>query len=78
MPRSRLNEAMGFVQTGISGGIAPGCLAGGGGRRRARRVGRVLDGASISATLAALSGILIRDSGPAEENASDAAATAEG
>ena len=29
MPRSRLNEAMGFVQTGISGGIAPGAwLAG--------------------------------------------------
>ncbi len=29
VPRSRLNEAMGFVQTGISGGIAPGAwLAG--------------------------------------------------
>ena len=29
VPRSRLNEAMGFVQTGMSGGIAPGAwLAG--------------------------------------------------
>jgi hypothetical protein len=33
---------------------------------------------SISAILAALSGILIRDSGPAEENVSDAARATEG
>ncbi len=39
VPRSRLNEAMGFVQTGISGGIAPGAWLG----------GLVADGASGSA-----------------------------
>ena len=62
VPRSRLNEAMGFVQTGISAGIAPGAWL----------AGVVADehGGSaafwtctVSAVLAALSGILIRDSG---------------
>ena len=58
-------------------GHRPRCLAGGGGRGRARRVGRVLE-VTVSAVLAALSGILIRDSGQAEENASDAAHATEG
>ena len=77
VPRSRLNEAMGFVQTGISGGIAPGAWLAGvvadehGGSAAFWTV-------SISAVLAALSGILIRDSGPAEENVSDAARATEG
>ena len=68
VPRSRLNEAMGFVQTGISAGIAPGAWLAGvvadehGGSAAFWRC-------TVSAVLAALSGILIRDSGPAEENA---------
>jgi predicted MFS family arabinose efflux permease len=77
VPRSRLNEAMGFVQTGISAGIAPGAWLAGvvadehGGSAAFWTV-------TISAVLAALSGILIRDSGPAEENASDPARATEG
>jgi MFS family permease len=72
VPRSRLNEAMGFVQTGISGGIAPGAWLAGvvadehGGSAAFWTV-------TVSAVLAALSGILIRESGPAEENATDPA-----
>jgi predicted MFS family arabinose efflux permease len=62
VPRSRLNEAMGFVQTGMSGGIAPGAWLG----------GLVADGASgsaaywvcsVSAALAALAALFIRDRG---------------
>jgi MFS family permease len=60
VPRSRLNEAMGFVQTGMSGGIAPGAWV----------AGLVADGASgsaaywvctASAALAALAGVFIRN-----------------
>ena len=75
VPRSRLNEAMGFVQTGISGGIAPGAWLAGvvadehGGSAAFWTV-------TVSAVLAALSGFLIRDSGQAEENALDDAAHA--
>jgi len=59
-PRSRLNEAMGFVQTGIGGGIAPGAWL----------VGVVADGAggiaafwvsAVSALLAALAGFVVRE-----------------
>ena len=62
VPRSRLNEAMGFVQTGMSGGIAPGAWV----------AGLVADGANgssaywvctVSAVLAALAGLFIRDDG---------------
>ena len=42
VPRCRLNEAMGFVQTGMSAGIAPGAWLAGVCRRRARRVGCLL------------------------------------
>ncbi len=60
VPKSRLNEAMGFVQTGMSGGIAPGAWV----------AGVVADSASgstaywvcsVSAVLAALASIVIRD-----------------
>ena len=60
VPRSRLNEAMGFVQTGISGGIAPGAWL----------AGVVADRASgsasywvctVSAVLAAVAGIAMHD-----------------
>ena len=66
---------MGFVQTGISGGIAPGAWL----------AGVVADehGGSaaywvctVSAVLAALAGVVVRDSGQAEENALDDAAHA--
>jgi len=59
VPRSRLNEAMGFVQTGMSGGIAPGAWL----------AGLVADEASgsaaywvctVSAALAALAAVFIR------------------
>ena len=59
VPRSRLNEAMGFVQTGMSGGIAPGAWL----------AGLVADGSSgsaaywvctVSAALAALAAVFIR------------------
>jgi MFS family permease len=59
-PRSRLNEAMGFVQTGIGGGIAPGAWL----------AGVVADHVSgiaafwvsgISALLAALAGHVVRE-----------------
>ncbi len=62
VPRSRLNEAMGFVQTGVSAGIAPGAWL----------AGVVADehGGSdafwvctVSAVLAALSGLAVRHSG---------------
>lgn len=60
VPASRLNEAMGIVQTGISAGIAPGAWG----------AGVVADAAggsaafwvcSASAVLAALSGALVRE-----------------
>jgi predicted MFS family arabinose efflux permease len=60
VPRSRLNEAMGFVQTGVSGGIAPGAWV----------AGLVADSASgsaaywvctASAVLAAVAATFIRD-----------------
>ena len=60
VPRSRLNEAMGFVQTGMSGGIAPGAWF----------AGVVADNSSgssaywvctVSAALAALAALFIRD-----------------
>jgi MFS family permease len=60
VPRARLNEAMGFVQTGISGGIAPGAWI----------AGLVADDASgsaaywvctVSAVLAALATLVVRD-----------------
>ena len=72
VPRSRLNEAMGFVQTGISAGIAPGAWL----------AGVVADehgGATafwvctVSAVLAALAGLVIRDPGRTEERATEAA-----
>ena len=59
VPRSRLNEAMGFVQTGMSGGLAPGAWVG----------GLVADGVNgsaaywvctVSAVLAALAAVFIR------------------
>jgi MFS family permease len=62
VPRSRLNEAMGFVQTGVSAGIAPGAWL----------AGVVADDhggsaafwvCTVSAVLAALSGIAVRHSG---------------
>jgi predicted MFS family arabinose efflux permease len=61
VPRSRLNEAMGVVQTGMSGGIAPGAWL----------AGVVADSSSgssaywvctVSAALAALAALFIRDS----------------
>jgi predicted MFS family arabinose efflux permease len=61
VPRSRLNEAMGFVQTGVSGGIAPGAWF----------AGLVADGpggsaaywvCTGSAILAALTTLFIRES----------------
>jgi MFS family permease len=64
VPRSRLNEAMGFLQTGMSAGIAPGAWL----------AGVVADehGGSaaywvctVSAVLAALAGIVVRDRGRA-------------
>jgi predicted MFS family arabinose efflux permease len=60
VPTSRLNEAMGFVQTGMSGGIAPGAWV----------AGLVVDAAggstaywvcTVSAALAALAALFIRD-----------------
>ena len=60
VPRSRLNEAMGFLQTGMSAGIAPGAWL----------AGVVADehGGSaaywvctVSAVLAALAGVVVRD-----------------
>jgi predicted MFS family arabinose efflux permease len=71
VPRARLNEAMGFVQTGISAGIAPGAWL----------AGVVADEhggsaafwvATVSAVLAALSGIAIRDPGRRGEPATAA------
>jgi MFS family permease len=60
VPRARLNEAMGFVQTGISAGIAPGAWLAG--------VAADAHGGSaaywvctVSAVLAALSGVVVRD-----------------
>jgi predicted MFS family arabinose efflux permease len=59
VPRSRLNEAMGFVQTGAAGGIAPGAWL----------AGVVADGhggaaaywvCTVSAVLAALAGLAMR------------------
>jgi MFS family permease len=60
VPRARLNEAMGFVQTGISAGIAPGAWL----------AGVVADAhggsaaywvCTVSAVLAALSGVVVRE-----------------
>ncbi len=73
VPRERLNEAMGFVQTGMSAGIAPGAWL----------AGVVADGhggsaaywvCTVSAVLAALAGIAIRHPGVAEESAEATAA----
>jgi len=66
VPRERLNEAMGFVQTGMSAGIAPGAWL----------AGVVADDhggsaaywvCTVSALLAALAGMAIRHPGLAEE-----------
>ena len=63
VPKSRLNEAMGVVQTGMSGGIAPGAWV----------AGVVADGASgataywvcaVSAALAALASLVVREAFP--------------
>jgi MFS family permease len=63
VPRSRLNEAMGVVQTGVSAGIAPGAWL----------AGVVADAHSgsaafwvvtVSAVLAALAGITVREPAP--------------
>ncbi len=60
VPRSRLNEAMGFVQTGMSGGIAPGAWL----------AGLVADGSggsaaywvcTVSAGLTAVAALFIRN-----------------
>ncbi|MCW2762408.1 MAG: transporter [Marmoricola sp.] len=68
VPRPRLNEAMGFVQTGMSAGIAPGAWL----------AGVVADehgGAAaywvctVSAVLAVLAGITVRDPRQAEDSA---------
>jgi MFS family permease len=62
VPRSRLNEAMGFVQTGVSAGIAPGAWLAGvvadehGGSAAFWVV-------TVSALLAALAGLLVRGRG---------------
>jgi len=73
VPRERLNEAMGFVQTGMSAGIAPGAWL----------AGVVADEHSgsaaywvctVSAVLAALAGMAIRDPGSAEESSETTAA----
>jgi len=73
VPRERLNEAMGFVQTGVGAGIAPGAWL----------AGVVADehGGSaaywvctVSAVLAALAGIAMRDPGLAEDPAQATAA----
>ena len=75
VPRARLNEALGFVQTGMSAGIAPGAWLAGvvadehGGSAAYWTV-------TVSAVLAALSGVFIRDKRPAEENVSEDAARA--
>jgi MFS family permease len=59
VPRSRLNEAMGFVQTGMSGGIAPGAWLAG-------LVADEVSGSAaywvctVSAALAALAAVFIR------------------
>jgi MFS family permease len=61
-PRSRLNEAMGFVQTGVSAGIAPGAWLAG-------LAADAHGGASaywvctVSAALAAVAGFTMRDPG---------------
>jgi len=63
VPRARLNEAMGFVQTGMSAGIAPGAWL----------AGVVADGhggstsywvCTVSAVLAALAGFFVRNPQP--------------
>lgn len=64
VPRARLNEAMGFVQTGMSAGIAPGAwLAGVVADERGGSAAFWV--CTVSAVLAAASGALVRDPGPA-------------
>lgn len=66
VPKSRLNEAMGFVQTGVSAGIAPGAWLAG-------VVSDAYSGSAafwvctVSAVLAALAGVAIRHSGDRRE-----------
>lgn len=60
VPRSRLNEAMGFVQTGVAGGIAPGTwLAGIVADRSGGSAAYVV--CAVSAVLAAACGMAVRD-----------------
>jgi MFS family permease len=67
VPRSRLNEAMGFVQTGVSAGIAPGAwLAGVVADERGGSAAFWV--CTVSAVLAALAGIAIRHSGSTERD----------
>lgn len=62
VPRARLNEAMGFVQTGISAGIAPGAwLAGVVADERGGSASFWV--CTVSAVLAALTGLLLRAPG---------------
>ncbi len=68
VPRARLNEAMGFVQTGMSAGIAPGAWLGGvvadeHGGSAAYWV------CTVSAVLAGLAGLFVRTPAKAEQPA---------
>jgi MFS family permease len=65
VPRARLNEAMGFLQTGMSAGIAPGAWL----------AGVVADAhggsasywvCTVSAVLAAMAGLIVRAPGPVD------------
>jgi predicted MFS family arabinose efflux permease len=70
-PRSRLNEAMGFVQTGVGAGIAPGAwLAGIVADRVSGSAAFWVGGAS--AVLAAVAALAIRDRGRIEDPVSRA------
>ncbi len=59
-PRSRLNEAMGFVQTGVGAGLAPGAWLAGVVADEVSGAAAFWVGA-ISALLAALAGIIVRE-----------------
>ncbi len=61
VPRARLNEAMGFVQTGVSAGIAPGAWLAGS-VADARGGSAAFWVGAVSAVLAALAGALVRTS----------------
>ncbi len=60
VPRSRLNEAMGFLQTGIGAGIAPGAWLAGVVADRASG-STAFWVVSVSAVLAAASGLMVRE-----------------